>query len=399
MRIGMMADTYKPYVSGVTNYISLYKSYLERQGHQVFVFTFGAAGQDEGEAGVIHSPGLALVDTGFFINLRYSRAAKALLQTMDVIHVHHPFVSGRLALHYSRPVRVPVIFTTHTRYDLYIQAYLPFLPEGLGDTFLRGYLPPFCRAVDLVISPSQGMAEVLRGLGVDAPIRVIPNGVEFAAWDPARAGPRRADFGLEEDDVVLMYTGRLAGEKNLAFLLRAFNGVAQAYPRARLLLVGGGPEQANLESTTADLGLQRQVRFSGVLPYDQIPGVLRLADCFVTASVTEVHPLSIIEAMGAGLPVLGITSPGVADTIVDGQTGLLAPHDLASFTARMARLVSSPAERAAMAAAARAEAARYTMDAVGPLLLAEYQRLASTAARQRRGLRFHTRAWLERWKK
>lgn len=399
MRIGMMADTYKPYVSGVTNYISLYQRYLERHGHQVFVFTFGAPGQAEGEAGVIHSPGLALVDTGFFINLRYSRPAKALLQTMDVIHVHHPFVSGRLALNYSRPVRVPVIFTTHTRYDLYIQAYLPFLPEGLGDTFLRGYLPPFCRAVDLVISPSQGMADVLRGMGVDAPIRVIPNGVEFLAWDREKAQPRRADFGLADEDVVLIYTGRLAAEKNLVFLLRAFNGVSQAYPRARLLVVGGGPERANLEATAADLGLQERVRFTGVLPYEQIPGVLRLADTFVTASVTEVHPLSIIEAMGAGLPVLGVASPGVSDTILDGLTGLLAPHDLASFTACMARLVSSPAERLAMSAAAQAEAARYAIDAVGPLLLAEYERLASTAAKQHRGLRFHARAWLERWKK
>lgn len=108
MRIGMMADTYKPYVSGVTNCIDLNKRYLEKDGHEVYVFTFSEPDRENDEERVICSPGLPLADTGFFLSLRYSREAKILLQSMDVFHVHHPFLSGRLALHYSRPAHIPI---------------------------------------------------------------------------------------------------------------------------------------------------------------------------------------------------------------------------------------------------------------------------------------------------
>ena len=182
MRIGMMTDVYKPHVSGITHYISLNKEYLEKAGHEVYIFTFGDLDYVDDEERVVRSPGLSLTDTGFYLSFRYSRKAKALLQTMDLVHVHHPFLSGRLALNYCRPLRIPIVFTNHTRYDLYAQAYLPLLPEEFSDTFLQTYMPPFCQAVDLVISPSAGMGEVLKKLGVGCPIEVIPNGVDLQLY-------------------------------------------------------------------------------------------------------------------------------------------------------------------------------------------------------------------------
>ena len=122
MRIGMMADTYKPYVSGITNYIDLNKRALEREGHEVYVFTFGDLDYRDDELRVVRSPGVPLADTGYYLSLRYKTAYKKLLQTMDVVHVHHPFLSGRLSLNYCRRVSIPIVFTNHTRYDLYAQA-------------------------------------------------------------------------------------------------------------------------------------------------------------------------------------------------------------------------------------------------------------------------------------
>ena len=166
MRIGMMADTYKPHVSGITNYIDLNKRYLERAGHDVFVFTFGDLDYRDDEPRVIRSPGLPLQNTGYYLSFRYKREAKRLLQSMDILHAHHPFLSGRLALRYARPLQIPVVFTNHTRYDLYAQAYMPLMPEEISDGLLRAYMPNFCEAVDLVFSPSGGMVKVLRGLDV-----------------------------------------------------------------------------------------------------------------------------------------------------------------------------------------------------------------------------------------
>ena len=252
MRIGMMADAYKPYVSGITNYIDLNKRYLEKAGHDIYIFTFSEPDHEDDEPRVIRSPGLPLADTGFFLSLRYTREAKKLLQNMDVVHVHHPFLSGRLALHYCRPFQIPIVFTNHTRYDLYAQAYLPKLPEEVSESLLRAYMPSFCEAVNLVVSPSPGMEKILRQLDVESPIEIVPNGVELERFFHIEPFAR-SEYGFDDNDILLIYTGRLGPEKNLEFLLRAFAGVSQAIGTVRLLLVGDGPLSEDLKNLTREL--------------------------------------------------------------------------------------------------------------------------------------------------
>ena len=307
MRIAMMADVYKPHVSGITNYIDLNKRYLEKAGHEVFVFTFGDQDYHDDEPRIIRSPGLPLVDTGYYLSFRHTVAAKKLLQTMDIVHVHHPFLSGRLALRYCEPLQIPTVFTNHTRYDLYAQAYLPIVPEDISDGLLQAYMPPFCEAMSLVISPSAGMEKILRRMGVTSPISIIPNGVELQSF--YKTEPlSRADFGFKENDVLLVYAGRIATEKNLSFLLQSFAGVAQALDHIYLMILGGGQKQIEDETKqlAAQLNLNQRVRFTGFISYEKLPSYIAMCDAFVTASVTEVHPLSVIEGMAAGLPVVGI---------------------------------------------------------------------------------------------
>jgi glycosyltransferase involved in cell wall biosynthesis len=394
MRIGMMADLYKPWVSGVTNYISLNKRILEQQGHQVYVFTFGDEDYQDDEPNVIRSPGLPLSDTGYYFSFRYNSPARRMLRTMDLVHVHHPFLSGSLALRYCRPRGIPIIFTNHTRYDLYAQAYLPGMPEFISMAALQTYLPTFCRSVDLVISPSPGMRDVLLRLGVDAAVDVVPNGVDLKPFQAPASPVDRAKFGFEADDVVLVYLGRLGPEKNLSFLLRSFVGTAHAFDHVRLLLIGGGPDKENLESTVNSIGMQNKVIFAGMLPYDEVPNYMAMADAFVTASVTEVHPLTVIEAMARGLPTLGIQSPGVGDTVVDGLTGFLAPsEDLAVFTAKMVRLVTHHEERKQMGENARKAAETYAIENTTLLMLERYRNVVQRGAGRKRGLRARLTRW------
>ena len=376
MRIGMMVDTYKPYVSGITNYIDLNKRALEREGHEVYVFTFGDLEYQDDEARVLRNPGLPLADTGFYLSLRYKRQNKKLLQTMDVVHVHHPFLSGRLALNYCRRVPIPIIFTNHTRYDLYAQARLPHMPKEVSQSMLQAYMPAFCDAVDLVISPSHGMKNVLRQYGVEGHIEVVPNGVDLHRFHEAEP-LARADFGFGAEDVLLVYAGRLAPEKNLEFLMQAFAGVSQVISNVHLLIVGGGQKQfeEELVALPAQLGIPSRVHFMGMIPYDRLPSYLAMCDAFVTASVTEVHPLSVIEGMATGLPVLGIDSPGVGDSISDRETGLLATNDLASFTARMTYLCMDSALRKKMGRAAREASAQYDIARTTGIMLGHYMRL------------------------
>ena len=382
MRIGMMTDTYKPYVSGITNYIELNKRYLEKAGHEVYVFAFSEPDHVDNEQRVIRSPGLPLSDTGFHLSLRYSREAKKLLQSMDVVHVHHPFLSGRLALHYCRPAGIPVVFTNHTRYDLYAQAYLPLLPGQVSEGLLRAYMPSFCEAVNLVISPSAGMEKILRELAVDSHIEVVPNGVELTRFFEAEP-LSRAHYGFTEDNILLIYTGRLGPEKNLEFLLLAFAGVVQAVEKARLLIVGDGPLTENLKELTSDLQITNAAKFAGLIPYENMPGYLAMCDVFVTASVTEVHSLSVIEAMGVGLPVMGIRSPGIGDTVEDGVTGFLSTKNLPAFTAKLTRLCLQTQFRQRMGKAARKTSRKYDIERTTNIMLEHYDRLASES-RQRK---------------
>ncbi|MGA7194689.1 MAG: glycosyltransferase, partial [Anaerolineales bacterium] len=296
MRIAMMADVYKPHVSGITNYIHLNKRYLEKAGHEVFVFTFGDQDYHDEEQRVIRSPGLPLVDTGYYLSFRHTVAAKKLLQMMDIVHVHHPFLSGRLALRYCEPLHIPIIFTNHTRYDLYAQAYFPIVPEEISDGLLQAYMPPFCEAMSLVISPSAGMEKILRGMGVTSPISIIPNGVELQSFYQAEP-LARTDFGFKDSDVLIVYAGRIAIEKNLVFLLQSFAGVAKAFDHVYLMILGGGQKQIEEETKqlVAELNLSQRVRFTGFIPYEKLPAYLAMCDAFVTASVTEGHPLSVIE--------------------------------------------------------------------------------------------------------
>lgn len=372
----MMVDSYKPYVSGITNYIEINKRHLERAGHDVFVFTFGDLEYKDDEPRVIHSRGVPLSDSGFYLSTRYSPAAKKLLQSMDIIHVHHPFLSGRLALRYSRSPQIPVVFTNHTRYDLYAQAYLPMMPEEMSQGLLQAYMPSFCEAVDLVIAPSAGMEKILRQLNVKGRIAVVPNGVDLKSFYEARPFPR-AEFGYKEDDILLVYAGRLAPEKNLPFLLKSFAGVAQAIPNTHLLLIGSGIQQFEdeIRNLVTELDLTQRVRLTGRIAYDKLPAYLAMCNIFVTASITEVHPLSVIEAMGTGLPVMGIHSVGVSDTVQDGITGLLATHDLPAFTAKLTRLCLTPNLCAQMSESARRESSVYAIERTTRLMLENYEKL------------------------
>jgi glycosyltransferase involved in cell wall biosynthesis len=395
MRIGMMTDVYKPHVSGITNYITLNKKYLEKAGHEVFIFTFGDLDYADDEEGVVRSPGLPLTDTGYYLSFRYSRRAKALLQTMDLVHVHHPFLSGRLALNYCRPMRIPIVFTNHTRYDLYAQAYLPLLPEEFSETFLQSYMPTFCQAVDLVISPSAGMGEVLKKLGVSTPIEIIPNGVDLQFFHTTKPDSR-PEFGFQDDDILIIFSGRLGPEKNLDFLMRAFAGTAEAIKKAHLLIVGGGPEEESLKQLAARTGAASRIHFTGMLPYQELPRYLSMCDIFVTASVTEVHPLSVIEAMATGLPVLGIHSVGVGDTVEDGITGLLSSQDQAAFAAHLTRLCMDSDLRHRLGAAAQKISGKYAIEHTTQVMLTRYERLMSEFAPHRRGLNYLIRNLAEK---
>jgi 1,2-diacylglycerol 3-alpha-glucosyltransferase len=275
-----------------------------------------------------------------------------------------------------------VIFTNHTRYDIYTRHYVPVLPDLLGTGFLERYLAGFCNACDLVIAPSAAVSDLLRGFGVSQEVACIPNGIEVGRFARPAQQLERASLGIPDSAKLLIYVGRMAPEKSLAFLLRAFAAAIGDLPDSYLLLVGDGPDMGSLQEQAKGAGIGERVIFAGRADYALIPAYLALADAFVTASTSEVHPLSVLEAMAAGLPVLGIESPGVGEIIVDGRNGLLSGDDVAEFSVRLYRLMHDDELRHRLAAGAREDSTRYDIALTTTQTVACYERVIERKTRQ-----------------
>lgn len=381
VKIGFMLDAYKPVINGITNFVALYRRALEAAGHETTVFTWAAPGYTDDEPRVFRSPALLPVGrTGYAASPRCSAEAVTALQSMDLVHVQHPFVSGPLALRYAHSAGIPVVYTNHTRYDLYARPYARLL-SGAVRTYLRAFLPWFCGRCDLVVTPAPGLAAALRAMGVRTPLTIIGNGIDLARFDGRAGALRRADLGLAAEDRVLVYTGRLGPEKNLDFLLRAFAAAAQAEPRLRLLLVGDGQEEGALRALARGLGVKDRVCFAGAVPYEHVPDYLALSDAWASASVTEVHPLSGLEAVAAGLPVAGLRAAGMPDVVADGENGLLSGENEREFAAALLRLARDQELCARLSAGARRRRADFDIATTAARYVAEYERLMAARGR------------------
>ena len=374
MRIALLSDVYKPVVNGVVHHVDLLKQYLEGWGEQVWLFVPGHP--EEGDApNIVRIPGIPLADTGYHLSVTLDQRSRELIQKMDILHAHHPFLSGSFGLFAASRYRLPLVFTNHTRYDLYVKQYLPLLPAALSATALQSYFHRFSQRCAALIAPSRGVADVMHHWGVDGRVEVIPNGVELEQFRTPQRLVTRQTLELPAAAVVAIYVGRMSGEKNLEQLITFYRQISDEERRSHLLLVGGGSDIESYRALVQGLGLAERVTITGPVEYTQLPDYLALSDFFVTASVSEVHPLTLIEAAAAGLPTLGIRSPGVGDVVVDGVTGLLAAENLLSFGLRFLRLVQDDDYRRSLGEAARATSTEYSAERCARRVLHLYREL------------------------
>jgi glycosyltransferase involved in cell wall biosynthesis len=131
--------------------------------------------------------------------------------------------------------------------------------------------------------------------------------------------------------------------------------------------------------------LEKFVHLTGLISYDQIPSYLASSDFFITPSLSEVFPLSIIEAIGAGLPVLGINAPGISDIIVDEVNGLISRNDLSSFTDALLRLSSDSSYCKKLGMQAINSSRQYDIRLTTEILIQHYKRVVE-ASKQRTGI-------------
>lgn len=350
------------------------KREMERVGHQVNVFTFGHLDYQDLEPYIFRSPGIPIADSGYYFSLEYSYAARRALKEMDILHIHHPFTSGQAGLRQGKRLKLPIVFTNHTRYDLYAETYFPRVPPDLLNRVLTRYMSAFTDDCDLVIAPSKGLRDVALTWGVRNDMLVIPNGIDLERLRNPEHSITREALGIPDRATLLVYSGRLSPEKNLILLLDAFDHASLTEPELNLLVIGGGPLEDSLRARAEASG---RVYFTGWVQHDVVPAMLALGDCFVTASITEVHPLVVLEALGAGLPVVGIRSPGISDTVREGVDGLLTELDRDELAAAILRLALDRETRDAMAREASLRSQAFDIRLTARALLDQYERLVA----------------------
>ncbi|NTV62440.1 MAG: glycosyltransferase family 1 protein, partial [Oscillochloris sp.] len=201
---------------------------------------------------------------------------------------------------------------------------------------------------------------------------VIFNGIDTGLFHPTAPDPQlRARLDLPTSAPLLLFVGRLQPWKGVETAIRAL----PAIPHAALLIAGAGEDRLRLEQITAELGLTARVRFLGGLERHTLPQLYSSADLLLaTSHASETFGIGPVEAQACGLPVVASRFGGFPEVVDEGRTGLLVPpREPATLAAAVSRLLSNPARRAAMAAAAPAWAAQFTWPAVTDRIEAVYR--------------------------
>lgn len=207
-------------------------------------------------------------------------------------------------------------------------------------------------------------------------IVLIPNGVP--ATEPGEGDRVRAEFGIPASAPIVGSVGHLRSEKAFEVLIEATPLLAEEHPGLRVLIAGEGPERPKLEALAAELGVSDRVLLPGVR--NDVPDLLAAFDVAVCCSDFEGGPLSVMEYMGAGLPIVATRTGGLPELIDDGVGGLLVPtRDPQALAAAVDRVLADPALAGSLgAAAAERKRGEYDIDVWAARVAALYRRLLAS---------------------
>lgn len=339
MHVVLVTETYFPHTNGVVRMVRSTAEELRRRGHRATIIAPVHYQQPFTEPDLIPVPALPLPGAqGYSFALpKLSQAHHAIIAA-DIVHTHHPFVLGHWAQQLAHAYHKPFIFTHHTRYRDYAQHRIP-LAGSLVDQPLSDYILSFIRRCSVVTAPSADIVEELRAAQTDRPFLHVPNGIKIERFRASAPGKLRDRLTRSGTTPIVLTAGRLAPEKNPSLL---FQTILSLPSQPHLLVAGDGPARPELERMVDALSARSRVSFLGSVSHEDMPAVYQAADLLTTASTTDTHPLVLMEAAAAGLPVIAVDSPGTRNVVVDHQTGLLTRPTKSALGGAIQHLLDHP---------------------------------------------------------
>lgn len=364
----IVTETFPPEINGVALTVRNLARGLARRGHRVSLVrprqdheTARPCGQC---ADMIDEPGLQ--DTlvrgmalprypGLKFGLPAGRTLRQqwLADRPEAVYVATEGPLGLSAVSTARQLGIPVATGLHTRFDEYMRDYGLGALQGLAFAWMRW----FHNRAGATLVPTAELRDFIGQRGFRHPVHLA------RAVDPARFSPTRrdstlrADWGLTDTDLAVIYVGRIAAEKNLGLAVRAFRAIQQQRPDARFIWVGEGPQRAPLAQANPDF------IFCGLQRGEQLARHFASGDLFLFPSRSETFGNVTLEAMASGVPTVAFNYGAAREHLRSGLHGAAVDDDAAFIDAAVA-LATHNSTRQQQGRAARAAMQRLHPDQV-----------------------------------
>ena len=371
MRIGLFTDTYPPYINGVSTSIQMLENALRKKGHKVYIVTVNPEKMTyelESNGRILKIPGIPTGIYDFRLTTLYPIKAVNIIKewNLDVIHTHTDFGVGIFARVIGKQFDIPVVYTYHTMYEDYVH----YITKGYFDKPSKKiveYLTKFScdKTIEELIVPTKKAYDLFKQkYNYDKNVHIIPTGIEIDRFyrenlDQNQIKERRKELGIKDDEIAILYVGRIASEKSIDFLINNHAEILKKNKKVKLLIIGDGPDLENYEKLAKKNKIDDKVIFTGKVPWTDVPLYYNLSDIFVTASHTETQGLTVIEAMAASLPVVALNDESFRNTVIDGLTGYLFKNKK-EYVNRINELVSDNIKRIQMGKQGRINSEAYS---------------------------------------
>lgn len=346
MKIAVFTDTFFPAINGVVTATDNLVKGLADNGHEVILISPEFKNNNTLQyKRICHVtcrgvPVFVLADFKTTLPLNWKLYKTLKLFNPDIIHFQTPWTVGLQAIAMARILQKPLVGTFHTfLFDPDYLKNIKILHNRQFAKFADKYCLYYYNKCDIVTAPSVSTLKTLQTTGLQKPVKYISNGISSSGFDNSKSEIFREKYAAK-GQTLFLYVGRVAPEKNLVFLIRAFKELVRHNKNCRLVMIGDGPDFQLIQELIKKEALVNNIVMLGRLPHEEIlkSGIYKACDAFITASKTENQPMTILEAQLNGLPCICMDARGLPDLVSNERNGLVsAVDDLQDFSANLIR--------------------------------------------------------------
>ena len=385
MRIGIFSEAYTPYISGLVTSEVMLKKALEKLGHEVYVVTANLESfkyeYDEKER-ILRIPGIptGIYDSRFTSVYPVRAINKIKSWNLDVIHSQTEFAIGTFARIFAKQYKIPLVHTYHTMYEDYIyyitKGYFEKSSKKLVEYLTKFYCDK--TATELIVPTNKTYRLFKEKYKVEKNINIIPTGIETERFYKESINQKKVQelkkkYNISKKDFVILFVGRIAEEKNITFLIDSQKELVKKHNNIKLVIVGDGPDKEKYEEYSKELGLEKNIIFTGKAKWEDIPYYYHMSNVFTSASKTETQGLTVIEAMASNICPVCMKDEAFQSMITEDLNGLLFKTE-EEYQSQIIRLYENPKELERFNKQARIQAETYSSKFYAERVLSVYRR-------------------------